>query len=349
MRAFVIRAPNAGSVDEVPDPVPGPGEALVQPAYVGICGTDYHIYRGTFLSSYPLVNGHEFSGTIAALGPSTDDGPPAIGRAWREGDLVTVDPTLYCGECYRCLRRQANHCDRWGAIGDTAPGALAEYVRVPIRNLYRVEDHETLEDAAFTEPLACVLWGIERLRIRPGDRALVFGAGPIGCLMTQMLSLSPLSDIVVVDLADDKLTMAREMGARATFPMSPRLPDELSERSGGRGYDLVIDCTGVAAVIQGLFMHAAPNARILLFGVAAPDVTVSVNPFDVYHQDWEIIGSMAINYTFQQARDLLASGRVRVRPLLTRVAALEDVAGILETPKGPTEQKVMVSPAAHAT
>lgn len=336
MRAFVITAPNEGLVRELAAPEAGPADVIVRPAFVGICGTDYHIFRGTFLSRYPLVNGHEFSGTIAALGRDV--------RGWREGDRVAVDPTLYCGSCYHCLRRQANHCDRWGAIGDTVDGALAESVRVPARNLYRVEDHESLEDAAFTEPLACVLWGLERLRVRPGDRALVFGAGPIGCLMAQMLSASPTADVVVVDVAEEKLRVAGILGAHATEIADADLAERLRDRSGGRGFDLVVDCTGNADVIQGLFAYAGPGARIMLFGVASPDAEVRVRPFDVYHRDWEIVGSMAINYTFQQARDLLAAGRVTVRPLLSRVAGLDDVAGILAAPKAASDLKVMITP-----
>ncbi|HKG56320.1 MAG TPA: zinc-dependent alcohol dehydrogenase family protein [Candidatus Limnocylindrales bacterium] len=336
MRAFTITAPNAGEVRDVAVPDPGRGEVVISPAFVGICGTDYHIFRGSFLSTYPITNGHELSGTISAVG--SDAG------TWREGDRVTVDPTLYCGRCYHCLRRQGNHCDAWGAIGDTTAGGLAEYVRVPARNVYRVEDHESLEDAAFTEPLACVVWGIERLRIRPGDRALVFGAGPIGCLMTQMLALSPVSDIVVVDVAAQKLVVAREMGAGATLQTSPDLEAQLQKRAHGRKYDLVIDCTGLGPVIEGMFAFAAPNARIMLFGVAPPGTEVRVNPFEVYHQDWEILGSMAINYTFQQARDLIASGRVKVRPLLSAVATLDDVAAILGRPKASDEMKVMIAP-----
>ena len=336
MRAFVISAPSTGEIRELPAPEPLPGEVVVAPAFVGICGTDYHIFRGTIRSGYPLVNGHEFSGTIAAIGRDVRD--------WREGDRVTVDPTLYCGACYHCLRRQANHCDRWGAIGDTVDGALAELVRVPARNLYRVEDHETLDDAAFTEPLACVLWGMERLRIRPGDRALVFGAGPIGSLMAQMLAGSPTADVVVVDVADEKLAVARSVGAGHTEIAGDDLTARLRERSGGHGYDLVIDCTGVADVIQGLFAHAAPGARIMLFGVASPEAEIRIRPFDVYHRDWEIVGSMAINYTFQQARDLIAAGRVVVRPLRSRIAALDDVSDILRSPKAAADMKVMIAP-----
>jgi 2-desacetyl-2-hydroxyethyl bacteriochlorophyllide A dehydrogenase len=336
MRAFTITAPNAGEVRDVPAPQPGPGEVLVKPAFVGICGTDYHIYRGSFLSSYPLINGHELSGVIAAVGPAAGD--------WHEGDRVTVDPTLTCGQCYRCLRGQANHCEHWGAIGDTTDGGLAEYVKIPARNLYRVEDHETLEDAAFTEPLACVVYGIQRLRIQPGDTALVFGAGPIGSLMAQMLALNGVGDLVVVDTSEEKLAVAGAMGARATAVTGPDLPRRLDDRTSGRGFDLVIDCTGVGDVVQGTFRYAGPNSRILFFGVATPETEIRINPFEVYHRDWEILGSMAINGTFGRARDLIASGRVSVRPLLTRVAGLDDVGQILSTAKGPTELKVMVTP-----
>jgi 2-desacetyl-2-hydroxyethyl bacteriochlorophyllide A dehydrogenase len=337
VRAFTVTGPHTGEVRELPLAEPGPDEALVKVAFVGICGTDYHIFEGDLTSSYPLVPGHEYSGTVAALGAG------ATGR-WRVGDRVTVDPSRFCGRCYHCLRGQANHCDDRDASGDPMNGALAEYVRVPLRDVYRVEDHETLEEAAFTEPLACVVWGIQRLRIRPSDRALVFGAGPIGALLTQMLSLSSASDIVVVDVADEKLRVVRELGARATFVAGDDLPARLEERSRGRNFDIVLDCTGIAAVIQGMFAYAGPNARIMFFGVASPKAEIIIKPFDVYRHDWEILGSMAINYTFQQARDLLAAGRISVGPLITRVAALEDVAGILGRPKSSTELKTLIAP-----
>ena len=336
MRAFTIIGPRKGLVQEIADPVPGVGEVLIRPSHVGICGTDSHIFAGRFATTFPLVNGHEFSGTVEEVGPGVAE--------WRPGDRVTADPTLYCGSCYRCLRRQGNHCDRWGAIGDTHPGALAEYVVVPARNVYRVEEHESLSDAAFTEPLACVVSGIERLRPAPGDRALVFGAGPVGCLMAQMLALSPTADIVVVDVSEKKLAVARTLGARAAFRANASLGEQLHERSRGRKFDIVVDCSGQPEVMEGLFDHAAPNARIMFFGVASPTAEIRINPFDVYHNDWQILGSMAINHTFQQARDLISSGRVAVHPLLTRRVALEDVAEILSSPKPPADLKVMVEP-----
>ena len=337
MRAFTIIAPNAGEVRDVPEPVAGADEVIVDVAFCGVCGTDYHIFKGDFLSPYPITNGHEASGVIAAVGPGV--------TAWKEGDRVAIDPTLVCGRCYHCLRRQWNQCDNWGAIGDTTAGAFAERVAVPVANLFRVEDHETLEEAAVTEPLACVVWGVERVALTPGDRVLIFGAGPIGGLLTQMISKGgPTADVVVVDVMEQKLEIARIMGATATFVSGPDLAGQLADRTKGRGFDAVVDCTGLAPVIEGMFAYAAPRARIMFFGVASPRDTVRINPFDIYRKDWQIIGSMAINYTYQQARDLLASGRIDVKPLLTHVASLDELAGILGRPKAATELKTLISP-----
>jgi 2-desacetyl-2-hydroxyethyl bacteriochlorophyllide A dehydrogenase len=318
-------------------PKPEAGDAVIKVAYVGICGTDYHIFQGDFLSTtYPLVNGHEFSGIIAALGPGV--------TGWAVGDRVTVDPTLSCGRCYHCLRRQANHCDNWGAIGDTTAGALAEFVRVPARNMYRIEDHETLEEAAFTEPLACVVWGIERLRVTPADRVLIFGAGPIGGLLTAMLNQSSSAGVTVVDVMPEKLEVARRMGATRTVVSGREMTSELLDTTDGRGYDIVLDCTGIPAVIEGLFAYAAANARIMFFGVASPGAEIRIKPFDVYHQDWQILGSMAINYTFGQARDLLAAGRIDVKPLITQIAGLDQIGAILARPKTSGELKTLIRP-----
>jgi 2-desacetyl-2-hydroxyethyl bacteriochlorophyllide A dehydrogenase len=336
MEAFVITEPRHGEVRNVPVPEPGSGQVLVDVAYCGICGTDYNIYKGTFLSHYPLIPGHEFSGTIAAVGPDVD--------GWQEGDRVAVDPSLFCGTCYYCRNRQWNHCANWGAIGDTRDGALAQFVAVPAANLYRLPDSLTLEEGAFTEPLACVMWGMQRVRVLPGDRALVFGAGPIGILIVQALNLSGTSEVVCVDVASEKLALAQELGATSTYVNGPDLGGQLTEHTKGLGFDIVVDVTGVPAVIQEMFRYAAKRAKILQFGVAPTDARVEISPFDIYHNDWEIYGSMAVNYTMQPSLELLASGRIKVKPLITRIALLDEMDGILSRPKTGNEEKTLIRP-----
>jgi threonine dehydrogenase-like Zn-dependent dehydrogenase len=178
----------------------------------------------------------------------------------------------------------------------------------------------------------------------PASHALIFGAGPIGSLLTGLLSASGTAEVTVVDVVDSKLEIARRFGASATFTTGPDLEAILHERRQGRGYDAVIDCTGVPSVIEGLFRYAGPNARIMFFGVAPPEAKIAISPFDVYHQDWEILGSMAINYTFQQAHDLLSSRRIHVQSLITSVVDLDDVGDILRRPKEAGELKTLVAP-----
>ena len=339
MRRVAITAPFRADVQDAPLPEPRPGEAVVEVAFCGVCGTDYHFFRGDLDSEYPLVGGHEASGVIVSVGAGV--------KSWQPGDRVAIDPTLTCNRCYHCLRREFNQCDNWQAIGDAEPGAFAEFVRAPIANIFRVEDHESLDTAALTEPLACVVWGVTRLNLQPADRVLVFGSGPIGGLLTQMLSKSgPASDIVVVDVMDEKLEIARTMGATATYISGPDLGAELKERTKGRGFDAVVDCTGVASVIEGMFGHVAPRGKVMIFGVTDPKDVVRISPYDIYRRDITVVGSMAINFTFQQARELLASGRINVRPLISTVAGLSDLPNILGRPKRSTELKTLISPSA---
>ncbi|TML64515.1 MAG: zinc-binding dehydrogenase, partial [Actinobacteria bacterium] len=138
--------------------------------------------------------------------------------------------------------------------------------------------------------------------------------------------------------------IARTMGARATFVGGPQLRSQLLDRTQGRRYDIVVDCTGIPSVIEGLFAYAGAAARIMFFGVAPQAAEITIRPFDVYRHDWQILGSMAINYTFQQARDLLTAGRIDVKPLITQVVGLDDVAAILGRPKTAMELKTLVRP-----
>jgi 2-desacetyl-2-hydroxyethyl bacteriochlorophyllide A dehydrogenase len=322
-------------VREVPRPAPGPGEVVVQVAACGICGTDKHIYQGSFLSHYPLTPGHEFSGIVADAGPGV--------REVREGDRVAVDPSLFCGECYYCRRLQGNHCVRWGAIGDTTDGAFAEFVKAPARNCYKLPDSLSFEEAAVIEPLACVVWGQKRLQAQPGDSVLLLGAGPMSLLWTQMLRSGNASQVVVTDLHEPRLELARRLGATATVAAGEGQAERLRELAP-RGFDVVIDVTGVPAVLQDGFNYAAPMGKVMVFGVCPLKSTITVEPFQVYNKDLTILGSMALNYTFLPAIAMLESGAVDVRSMLTHRLPLDDFTRALSIAGGRDSMKVQIAP-----
>jgi threonine dehydrogenase-like Zn-dependent dehydrogenase len=336
MKAAVYVQPHEVKVEERPYPQPGPGEVTVKVACCGICGTDYHIVEGDFISPYPLIGGHEFSGTVHQIGEGV--------AGWTVGERVAVDPSVYCGECYHCRNNQFNHCEKWNAIGVTLNGAFAEYVKVPAKNLYRIPEAMTFEEGALIEPLSCVAFGMNRLEPRFGDKALIFGGGPMGLMLLQSVKVSGVSEVVLVDIDEGKLEMARQLGATGVYRNDEALDDFIGRTKYPHGFDIVIDATGIPKVIEGMFRYAGPRARILQFGVAPRESRVSINPFEVYHKDWKYLGSMALMFNFYQALFMIQEKRVDMQPLITRKISLEEFAAYMSSPKNKRDCKVLVYP-----
>jgi len=336
VKAAYYQARRELDVREAPDPEPGPDQVLVRVAACGICGTDQHIFDGDFFPTYPLIGGHELAGQVVALGPQS------VETVVRAGDRVAVDPSLFCGSCFFCQRAQGNHCLNWNGIGVTRDGGFAEFVVAPTANVYPVGDMP-YEVAAFIEPISCVVYGLKRLRIPVGANALVYGAGPIGLLMLQLVAHGGASTVAVVDLKEDKLKLARSLGAHEGVPAGPGADDALREISP-LGFDVVIDCTGVPAVVEHMFTHARRNGKLLFFGVNPPDGRISISPFDVYQKDLEILGSFALRYTFHDAFALLESGALDVQPLLSDRFPIEGFPEALELAGSGEALKVQIQP-----
>jgi len=328
MKALVIEKPHHAVVKEVPYPTPSEGEVVIAVDRVGICGTDFHIVEGEFLSPYPIVPGHEFSGTIHEIGAGVE--------GFNLGDRVTADPSLFCGRCVYCLTNRGNQCDNWGALGNTVAGSMAEYVKVPARNVVTIPDSMSMATAAFIEPMACVVHAMNRLQLQAGQSVLLFGAGAMGLQLVQSLSRLGASRLTVVDVSERKLELAKSLGA--TEAVNVRNKAALA----GRKYDVVVDATGIPAVIEEAFGYLGKTAKYLQFGVTPKDEHVRVNPFDLYNKDWTILGSMAINYTFLNAFDWVREGRVLLEPLVSKVITLEETPEFLATPKDPELLKVQI-------
>ena len=337
MRAIVIEDVNKASIQELPDPVPAPGEVVVSVEARGLCGTEEHIYKGEFLSSYPLIPGHEFAGVITELGAGVE--------GWHVGDRVAVDPNISCHRCYFCQTERSNHCLNWRGIGVNVAGALAEKVAVPAENLYAIGDLN-FEEAALIEPLSCVVYGLRRLQPAVGDEALIFGAGPIGLLHVQLLAHAGMHQVVVVDRIAQRLERARTLGATEVVLADGSLEQRLRQIAP-LGFQIVVDATGVPVVVERALQFVKPAGKLLVFGVCPPQERISLSPFEVYRKDLQILGSFALRYTFHYARDLLASGVVQARPLISHVVGLGEGLAALTQPERFEKLKVVVRPGAR--
>jgi D-arabinitol dehydrogenase (NADP+) len=308
VKAAYYEALHEIAVRDAPDPEPGPGDVLIRVRACGICGTDHHIYDGDFGGPFPLIGGHELAGEVVAVGSET------LGDV-KVGQRVAVSPNVSCGSCFYCRRGQVNHCLRWSAIGVTRDGGFADYVVAPEANVYPVSDLD-YELAAFIEPVSCVVYGVKRLRIPVGANALVYGAGPIGLMMLQLVARGGASEVTVVDLKQDKLDLARRLGASEAVFADAAADDALREISP-LGFDVVVDCTGVPSVVEHMFTHVRNEGKLLFFGVNPTEARIDLSPYDVYRKDLEIIGSFALRYTFHDALALIQSGAIDVASLLT--------------------------------
>ncbi len=311
----------------------------MQVAACGLCGTDLHIYRNEYMSRFPVIAGHEFAGTIVKVGKEVAD--------FRTGDRVAVDPNLYCGRCYFCRNQQGNHCLNWEGIGITRPGGFAEYVAVPGQACYLLPPGLTDTQAAFVEPVSCVIHALNRLRVWPGDEVLIFGAGPMGLLLVQALRHSGASQVVAVEPHPDRLALAHRLGATAVIPADGREAQTLRDLAP-HGFAIVVDATGVPAVIEQAFGFLKPRGQFLQFGVAPNSASISLRPYDIFRHDWTIIGSFALCYTFQPAIAWLASGVVDVAPLVSHSLPLDELPAILPSFAAGKTLKVHLRPIATA-
>lgn len=333
MKAAVLEAVKKVVIREVAEPAIGPRDVLVRSKACGICGTDVHIWEGDFFPTFPLIPGHELAGEVAAVGGEVE--------GLKVGDRVMVDPTVTCEECHFCMINRQNHCLRWNAVGVTRDGGFGEYVRVPAKNCYRFEN-VSFGEAAFCEPLACVVFGQDRARIDIGSEVLILGAGPIGQLHLQASRANGAAAVTVVDVMESKLDLAKREGAAATVIADNALEQRL-RRIAPYGFDVVIDATGVARVLTESLKYVKNGGKYVVFGVCGPNERVEISPFEIYRRDLEIIGSFAIRRTYDRAFKLMEHGAVDVKKLVHEAMPVEELPrGLEQMKKGDAPMKLQV-------
>lgn len=312
MRAVVFQGPGKMAVKDVPYPTLTPKKAIMKVKACGICGTDLHIYHGHFITRFPLVPGHEMSGEVVEVGSEVTN--------VKVGDRVTVDNAYYCGECYFCRTNQQNFCLDFRSQGCTENGGFAEYVAVEAKRLYDIGDL-SFEEAAFTEPTACVVHGLRKIDLQLGDRVALFGAGPIGLLMLQMLKRAGASYVVVADPNQWKLDKAIALGANEVVLVTDRKDfsavNKRLKELAPLGFNVVIDATGVPKVVENAFKLVINGGKIHFFGVCPNNSQITVNPYDVFLREIKAIGTFAQLYTFTYAVDLLRDRAINVKTLIS--------------------------------
>jgi 2-desacetyl-2-hydroxyethyl bacteriochlorophyllide A dehydrogenase len=329
MKAAVIQAVGEISVETVDDPTPGPKDVIVEVAGCGICGTDLHILDGEFAPTLPIIPGHEFSGMVVAVGGDVDD----VGV----GARVAVDPSLHCHECYQCKRGRGNLCERWAAIGVTVPGGAAQYAKAPAANCWVVPDGLELSDASLVEPLSCAVRGYDVLRMNLADSVLIYGSGTMGLMMMELAKRAGATVVDVVDLNPERLETAKVLGSSNTAASA----DDILRP---RGWDVVIDCTGVAAAIADGLRRVAKGGTFLQFGVSDYAARVEFEPYKVYNEEITITGSMAVLNSFDRAGDLLAIGALNPQVMISHRFALDDYAKAVEQFKAGVGRKIQITP-----
>ncbi|MGA8432563.1 MAG: galactitol-1-phosphate 5-dehydrogenase [Candidatus Sulfotelmatobacter sp.] len=342
MKALLLTKYRSLAIAEVPTPSPAPDEVLVQVAACGICGSDVHGYDGSSGRRIPpLVMGHEAAGTVAAIGKNV--------KTFSEGDRVTFDSTIYCGSCGNCIRGDVNLCDNRQVVGVSCgdyrrAGAFAEFVVVPARIVYRLPEILPFEEAAMLEAVSVALHAVSLVPVRPQDNALVVGAGMIGLLIVQALHAAGCSHIYVTDVDQTRLNLADEFEVATGLLAGPSLIAQVMAATNGNGMDVVIEAVGLNATVATAIDSARKGGTVVLVGNVTPEVTLPLQK--VVTRQIRLQGSCASAGEYPRAIELMSSEAIRVKPLISAIAPLEDGPRWFERlyAREPNLMKVVLSP-----
>jgi L-iditol 2-dehydrogenase len=321
MKALVLSEYRRLVVEELPQPVPQAGEVLVRVRACGICGSDVHGMDGsTGRRIPPIVMGHEAAGEIAELGADV--------AGWKAGDRVTFDSTVSCGHCWHCRRGEVNLCENRQVLGVSCreyrrQGAFAEYVAVPARIVYGLPDQISFEQGAMVETVSVAVHAVKRARLPAKASAAVVGAGMVGSLVIQALRAAGCDPIIAVDLSEERLTLARRLGATHAFKGDgPNLLQGIRTLTEGRGVDAAFEAAGVGPAVDAAIGCVRKGGSVTLIGNAAPRVDLPLQT--VVTREISLLGSCASAGEYPACLKLIADGKINVTDFISATAPLTD-------------------------
>ena len=341
MRAVVFYGPDDLRCEEIPTPTPAPGGLVLRIEAALTCGTDVKTLRRghpVMIPHVPTVFGHELAGAVVAVGLGT--------RGFREGDRVVAANSAPCGQCPLCRAGRSNLCEDLLFVN----GAYGEYIALPPRlverNVVRLAAGTPAARAAFAEPLACALLGLERGRVEAGQTVAIFGHGPLGCLLA-MVAVARKARVILVGKRGWRLDRVRQLDlgdaidtARVADPA-----DEVRRLTGGRGADVTVDATGRPEAWEQAIASVGRGGTVVLFGGCAPGTTVRLDTRRAHYEELTLVG--AFHHTpelIRRAVELLESEMVVPDPLLTHRMGLAEVRGALELMARGEALKILIEP-----
>ena len=343
MKSLLLSEYNHLELAEMQIPTAGPGEVLVRVEACGICGSDVHGFDGsTGRRIPPIVMGHEAAGTVEAIGGGV--------TKYKMGDRVTFDSTVYCGECKYCKNGQINLCDNRQVIGVSCGdyrrhGAFAEFVSVPERIMYPLTDDISFNEAAMLEAVSVAIHGVKVSEVEGGETVLVIGAGMIGLLIAQAARAAGCARVFVSDVDETRLKLAKQVGADETLHCSgAELVAEVMRLTGGNGVDIALEAVGRNETVAGAIDCTRKGGKVTLVGNVSPEVTLPLQKVVV--KQLRLQGSCASSGEYPEAIELIANGKIQVKPLITAVASLEEGPSWFERlhAREPNLMKIILTP-----
>ena len=332
MHTVVLEAPESLRLEERPEPTAGGEDVVVRIRATGICGTDVSIFSGKVPVDYPLVLGHEMVGTLESPTPEL-----------ASGTRVVVDPNVFCGTCYQCLKGQENVCARAELMGRDRDGALSDLLAVPAHSIYPIPEEIDDRVAPLIQVLTTCLHAQRQTQLFPQDSVVVLGLGVSGLLHLQLARARGAHPIIGITRSESKRSLAARLGADLVIdPSDPALKEQVAEATQGQGPDLVVECVGKTETLAQAIDLVRVGGRIIVFGTITEDAG-ELPFYQLYYKELSLANPRAAKpEDFPASIGLVASGSVELDPLITHTFSLESAEEAIVTSSESSSLKVIL-------
>lgn len=331
-------------VEQIEEPVISSGQVKVKVEWAGICGSDLHAYsHGLSMEAHslsgkkpPLTLGHEFSGTIVEVADDV--------TSHQVGERIAIEPLIYCGDCYACKRGYYNQCSKVGFVGLNRDGGFAEYVIVNENMVHVLPENVSFEEGALVEPTAVSFYAVRESKLKAGDSIAIFGAGPIGLLTLLSAKAAGATKIIVIDLSEERLEKAKELGATTIINgMRDDIVETIHDLTDG-GVSVAFECAGAQPTMTSAVASVKQGGQVMAIAVFAKPVSVDMG--QLMFKAADITSTLAYRHVFPEVIDMISTGRLDVKHVITKKIDLKEIVeeGFNQLINDKNQSKILVKP-----